>query len=125
VVQAVDPAAGKLYAIADNTFEIIDGKPDSEVIATKVPLDFSPSGVGVNHALHHLYLSNSAKSCIEVRDLTTGALVTTFSLAAGVNPAGIAVDSTRSRLYVLAAENGTNLLYVIKDDATHSQMQKK
>lgn len=125
IVQAVDPAAGKLYAIAGNDLQIVDGKPDPEVIAAKVSLDFSPSGVGVNHALRHLYLSNSAKSCIEVRDLTTGALVATFPLAAGVNPASIAVDSTRSRLYVLASEDGKNSLYVIKDDSTHPRILKK
>ncbi len=64
----VDPISNKLYAIAGNTLEIIDGRPDPEVIAAKVPLDYSPGGLAVNHALRHLYLSNSAKSCIEVRD---------------------------------------------------------
>jgi DNA-binding beta-propeller fold protein YncE len=125
VVQAVDPVSGKMYAIADNTLQIIDGNPDPEVIAVKVALGYSPSGVAVNHALRHLYLSNSAKSCIEVRDLSTGALVTAFPLAAGANPASIGVDSTRSRLYVLAAENGKNLLYAVKDNLTHSQNLKR
>ena len=125
VVQAVDPVTAKLYAIADNTLQIIDGRPDPEVIALSVALGYSPGGMGVNHALRRLYLSNPAQSSIEVRNSETGALITTFQLAAGVNPASIAVDSTRSRLYVLAAENGTNLLYVIKDDATHPQILKK
>ena len=125
VVQAVDPVTGKLYAIADGTLQIIDGTQDPELITARVALDYSPSGVAVNHTLHHLYLSNSAKSCIELRDLSTGALVTTFQLAAGANPANIGVDLTRNRLYVLAAESGKNLLYVIKDDATHPQIRKK
>ncbi|MGA2635343.1 MAG: hypothetical protein ABSF16_14000 [Terracidiphilus sp.] len=125
VVETVDPISNKLYAMAGNTLEIIDGKPDPEVIAANVPMDYSPSGAAVNHALHHLYLSNSAKSCIEARDLSTGALVTTFPLAAGANPGGIGVDPTRGRLYVLAAGREKNLLYVIQEDATHRQILKK
>ena len=100
--------------------QIIEGKPDTEVIAAKVLLEYSPSGVAVNHALRHLYLSNSAKSCIDVRDLSTGALVAMFPLAPGTNPGSIGVDSVRGRLYIiLAAGSSKNLLYVIKDDATH------
>ncbi|MGP8270657.1 MAG: YncE family protein [Terracidiphilus sp.] len=125
VVESVDPVSNKLYAIAGNTFEIIDGKPDPEVIAVKVSLDYSPSGVAVNHALHHLYLSNSAKSCIEVRESSSGALVTTFPLAPGANPGSIGVDPTRGRLYVLAAGSEKNLLYVINDNLTHQQILKK
>ena len=125
VVETVDPISNKLYAMAGNTLEIIDGKPDPEVIAANVPMDYSPRGAAVNHALHHLYLSNSAKSCIEARDLSTGALVTTFPLAAGANPGGIGVDPTRGRLYVLAAGREKNLLYVIQEDATHRQILKK
>ncbi len=125
VVEAVDTIDGKLYAIADNALEIIDGKPDPEVIAASIALGYSPSGVAVNHALHHLYLSNAARSCIDVHDLSTGSLVTSFPLAAGVIPASIGVDSTRGRLYVLAAENGKNLLYVIKDNSAHPHSLKK
>ncbi len=119
VVQAVDPVTGKLYAIADNTLQIIDGKPDPEVIALSVALGYSPSGFGVNHALRHLYLSNPAQSSIEVRKSETGALITTFQLAAGMSPMSIGVDSSRGRLYVTASQDGKYILYAIKDSATH------
>jgi DNA-binding beta-propeller fold protein YncE len=119
VVQAVDPVNGKLYAMADTTLQIIDGTPDPEVIAIRVDLGYSPGGVGVNHKLGHLYLSNSAKSCVEVRDMTTGTLITTFPLGEGVNPMSIGVDSTRGRLYVSAAKGGESFLYAIQDNSKH------
>jgi hypothetical protein len=119
VVQAVDPVTGKLYAIADNNLQIIDGKPDPEVISANVSLDYSPSGVAVNHPLRHLYLSNSAKSFIEVRNSETGTLITSFQLAAGVSPMSIGVDSARGRLYVTTSNDGKYVLYAIKDTATH------
>jgi DNA-binding beta-propeller fold protein YncE len=119
VVQAIDPVTGKLYAISDTTLQIVDGVPDPEVIAVSVPLEYSPSGVEVNHALGHLYLSNPVKSTVEIRNLTTGALIDTIPLEAGVSPLSIGVDSTRSRLYVSAANSDKHFLYVIKDISTH------
>jgi DNA-binding beta-propeller fold protein YncE len=125
VVLAADPFTGRLFAMADKTLQIIDGIPDPEVIVSSVPLDYSPSGMAINHSLHHLYLSNSAKSCIEVRDLATGALVTTFPIVAGATPGGIGVDSVRGRLYVLASSGEKNRLYVIHDDSTHPKIMRK
>ncbi len=120
VVQAVDPVSGKLYALTDTTLQIIDGRPDPEAIAASVELGYSPGGVGVNHALGHLYLSNPAKSAVEVRNLETGALIATFPLDAGASPMSIGVDSTLGRLYVSAARNGESFLYAIKDNSKHA-----
>ncbi|MGD0521975.1 MAG: hypothetical protein ABSA48_12020 [Terracidiphilus sp.] len=121
VVQAVDPVTGKLFAMADTTLQIIDGRPDPEVIALSVALGYSPGGMGVNHALRRLYLSNPANSSIEVRNIETGTLITTFQLAAGASPMSIGVDSSRGRLYVTASNDGKYVLYAIKDNATHPE----
>jgi DNA-binding beta-propeller fold protein YncE len=115
VVQAVDPATGRLYAVSGKVLQIVDGKPDPEVLVLAVTLGYSPSGMGVNNQLGHLYLSNAAQSSVEVRNLKTGALLATFPLAPGASPGGIAVDPTRARLYISATASGQNLLFVVKD----------
>lgn len=117
-VETVDPVTSKLYAISDTTLQIIDGNPDPEVITASVALGYSPGNMGVNNALGHLYLANPGTSSIEVRDIATGALITTFPLGAGVAPYGIGVDSTRGRLYVGASTGGRNFLYAIEDLST-------
>jgi len=119
VVQAVDPDKGSLYALSGENLQIVNGKPDPEKITATVDLGYSPAGVVVDHALGRLYLSNPAKSCVEVRSASSGALIGTIPLDAGINPGGLAVDSARKRLYVLAAKEDQHLLFVIAVGATH------
>lgn len=118
IVQAVNPVTGQLYAVSGMTLQIINGNSDPEVITASVPLSYSPSGMGVNNALNHLYLSNGGGSRVEVRNNRTGALITTFSLGAGVFPQGIGVDSTRGRLYVAVTTASGDFVYVIEDVST-------
>lgn len=117
-VQAVNPVTSKLYAMSGTTLQIINGKPDPEVVTTSVPLGYAPASMGVNNALGHLYVSNPSSSSIEVRDSTKGSLITSFALGSGVTPNGLAVDSTRGRLYVGVITSAGNFLYAIEDLST-------
>ena len=117
-VLAINPLTNKLYAVPDTTndLQIINGKPDPEVILKTVTLSYHPSSLGINKALNHLYLANSAAQSIEVRDPSKGTLITTFSLSAlGLTPdGGMAVDSIRGRIYVISYTPSSQLL-VIED----------
>jgi hypothetical protein len=116
-VMAINALTNKLYAVPDtsNDLQIINGKPDPEVILTTVPLSYHPPSMGINPALNYLYIANPVGQSIEVRDPSTGALITTFPLSAlGVTPDGpMAVDSLRSRIYVI--QNSPPMLLVIED----------
>ena len=114
-VNAIDASTNKLYALSGNTLQIIDGKPDPEVILKTVPLSYTPVSMGINKAFNYLYIANPAGQSIEVRNPSTGALITTFSLSSfGVTPDGpMAVDSIRGRIYVI--QRTPSLLLVIED----------
>jgi DNA-binding beta-propeller fold protein YncE len=120
VVQAVDPDKDRLYALSGENLQIVNGKPDPEKITATVDLGYSPAGVVVDRALGLLYLSNPAKSCVEVRSGSTGALIGIIPLQVGMNPGSLAVDSARKRLYVLAAKEDQHLLFVISNVTAHS-----
>jgi DNA-binding beta-propeller fold protein YncE len=116
-VKAIDALTNKLYAVPynSNVLQIIDGKPDPEVIVRTVPLLYHPGVLGVNTAFNYLYLANPDAQSIEVRNASTGALITTFSLSENdLTPdGGMAVDSSRSRIYVFQESPPT--LLVIED----------
>lgn len=113
-VYAVDTVANQLYAVQGTTLQIVDG--ETETILKSVALSYTPAGVGINNALRHVYTSNPA-STIEVRNSASGNLVATFSLGANFSPQGMAVDSTRGRIYVNVYNASTSqwFLYVIED----------
>ena len=114
-VKAINALTNRLYALSGNTLQIIDGRPDPEVILRTVPLSYTPGSMGINPALTYLYTANPAGQSIEVRNPSTGALITTFSLSSfGVTPDGpMAVDSIRGRIYVI--QRTPSLLLVIED----------
>ena len=116
-VKAINALTNKLYAVPDNSndLQIIDGKPDPEVIVRTVPLPYHPSSLGVNTAFNYLYLVNPDAQSIEVRNPSTGALITSFSLSENdLTPhSSMAVDSSRSRIYVIVDSPPT--LLVIED----------
>jgi hypothetical protein len=119
-VMAVNAVTNRLYATDGNNLQIIDGATNPEKILTTIALSYSPASMGINTALNHLYLANSAASSIEVRNGGTGALIATFSLAPfGATPNGAtAVDSTRGRIYVIASSASGPVLFVIRDLTT-------
>jgi DNA-binding beta-propeller fold protein YncE len=116
-VKAINALTNKLYAVPynSNVLQIIDGKPDPEVIVRTVPLLYHPGVLGVNTAFNYLYLANPDVQSIEVRNASTGAFITTFSLSENdLTPDGsMAVDSSRSRIYVIQESPPT--LLVIED----------
>ncbi len=118
-VKAIDAFTNTLYALSGNNLQIIDGKPDPEVILRTVPLSYTPGSMGINKAFNYLYIANPAGQSIQVRNPSTGALITTFSLSAfGVTPDGpMAVDSIRGRIYVIQNPSGSSgpMLLVIED----------
>jgi DNA-binding beta-propeller fold protein YncE len=115
-VKAINALTNTLYAIPSNSptdLQIIDGRPDPEIILKTVKLPYPPAGLGVNTAFDYLYVSNREGQSIEVRNSSTGALITTFSLGAGLKPEVLAVDSSRSRIYTI--QNSPTTLLVIED----------
>jgi hypothetical protein len=113
-VGAVDTVMNRLYALSGNSLQIVNGA--TEAIMNTIALTYTPNGLGVNNALGNLYASNPAGT-LEVRNSTTGVLISTFSLGANANPQGMAVDSTRGRIYVNVLNPNTNQysVYVIED----------
>jgi len=116
-VMAINGLTNKLYALSGNNLQIINGAPDPEVILATVALGYTPGSMGINTALNRLYITNPAANNIEIRDPSTGALINTFALSAfGVTPNGaMAVDSTRSRIYVIDQSSSPPRLLVIED----------
>ncbi|MFY9647156.1 MAG: hypothetical protein WAK29_18400 [Terriglobales bacterium] len=113
-VLAVDSYTNKLFASSGKNLQIVLGK--NETIATTVALSYAPAAVGVNNALGHVYVANSAGNVIDVYS-ETGKLLTSFLLGTDNQPGQLAVDSTRGRLYVDVLNTGTNAwsLNVIED----------
>jgi len=119
-VRAINGLTNKLYAVPDgtNNLQIINGRPDPEIVLATIPLGYSPGSLGINTALNHLYITNTAGRSIEVRNGSTGHLITTFFLRPGVTPSGaMAVDSIRGRIYVIQFPSGNSgpALLVIED----------
>jgi DNA-binding beta-propeller fold protein YncE len=116
-VGAINALTNKLYAVPHNSndLQIINGERDPEVIIRTVPLHYHPTSLALNTAFNYLYLTNPDAQSIEVRNPSTGALITTFCLSNnGLTPdGGMAVDSSRSRLYVI--QNSPPMLLVIED----------
>ena len=117
-VRAINALTNTLYAVdSANNLQIMNGVPDPEIILATVPLSYTPESMGINTALNHLYIANPAGNSIEVRNPSTGALITMFALSAfSVTPNGaMAVDSTRSRIYVIDQSSSPPVLLVIED----------
>jgi DNA-binding beta-propeller fold protein YncE len=115
-VKAINALTNTLYAIPSDSptdLQIIDGRPDPEIILRTVKLPYPPAGLGVNTAFDYLYVSNRDGQSIEVRNSSTGALITTFSLGADLKPEVLAVDSSRSRIYTI--QNSPSTLLVLED----------
>jgi DNA-binding beta-propeller fold protein YncE len=113
-VMAVDSNSNKLFATSGKNLQIILGH--TEAISTTVALTYTPAAMGVNSALAHVYLANTAGNSIDVYS-EAGKKLTTFLLGTNNQPNQLAVDSTRGRLYVDVFDTGTNswALDVIED----------
>jgi hypothetical protein len=101
-----------LYTQAANGLNIVDGS--SEKIKKTVALSYTPSFMGVNGHLNHVYLS-AGQNSIEVRDGTAGTLLTTIKLAPGIGISSLGADLTRARIYAVGTSGGQYYLYEIED----------
>jgi len=116
-VRAINPVTNTLYAVpgGTNNLQIINGAPDPEVILKTIPLPYSPGNMALNPALNALYIANPAGNSLEVRDPSTGALITVFAPLPAKPDGAIAVDSIRGRIYVISTSDSAPQLMVIED----------
>ena len=115
IVEAINPITNLLYAISGNNLQVINGKPDPEVILRTIPLTYNPGQMAFNTVQNHLYLGNPSGSSVEVRSGTNGSFIANFSLGAGANPQRMVADPVRGRLYVIVYTNAGSFVYVIED----------
>jgi len=119
-VMAINTISNKLYATSGSNLQIINGAPDPEGTPTTIALSYTPASMGISTTLNHLYLANPTGNNLEVRNGSTGALISTFSLSSfGVVPNGaMAVDSIRGRIYLIGSSGTGSVLLVIEDLTT-------
>lgn len=112
VVLGADYLTNVLYASVSNGLNIINGGNDK--IKRTVALTYTPSFIGVNPYLNHIYLS-AGQNSIEVREGTAGALLKTIMLAPGTSVYSLGADFKRARIYALGNLGGNDYLYEIND----------
>lgn len=101
-----------LYAQAANRLNIVDGR--SETIERAVHLSYTPSFMGVNARLNHVYLS-AGQNSIEVREGTAGRLLKTITVASGIHIGSLGSDNMRSFIYATGTSGKNYYLYQIRD----------
>jgi DNA-binding beta-propeller fold protein YncE len=113
-VLAVDSNTNKLFATSGNNLQIIAGHTDT--IAKTVTLTYTPAAIGVNNAMAHVYLLNSAGNSIDIYS-ETGKMISTIVFGSTSQPTSLAVDSARGRLFVDVLNTMSNSwsLQVIED----------
>jgi len=120
-VGAVDATNNLLFAIPSNAFnfQIVNGKPDPEVILKSFPLSFAASAaeMAVNPTTGRLYLSNASGNSIAIQDEQSSNAIGTINLAAGNSPGALAVDPTRNILYAIVQTGSGPQVWVIPDGA--------
>src|SRR5580700_6633329 len=128
-VLAINPVANLIYAVSGTDLQIVNGS--SEKILQTKPLNYVPTFVEDNNALHHLYLGNPTTPSIEVRNDVSGELIPEPSMSSFPLPAGFAfaggaaVDSVRGRLYVTLSlsASGPYYVYAFEDLSTARSCQ--
>ena len=115
---AADAVTGYLYVLSGTTLQIWNGKAKPETLLRSITLPYTPFVyMGVNDALSHVYIQESGTSTLDIRNSLTGTEIAHFT-ASGLAPGGIAVDSTRGRVYINSSVSGSQVLYVIDDIST-------
>lgn len=114
VVLNVDAATNLLYSQITDGLNIVAGW--SEKITKTVALSYTPSFVGVNPAVNHIY-TGSGQGFIEVREGNTGRLLGTINLTgATVLSVGGAEYSSRAIIYATVSSGSSFYLYQIPDN---------
>ena len=116
-VMAIDSNTFKVFATSGNNLQVISAHNDA-VIKTAT-LTYTPNAMGVNNAMAHIYLLNSAAGTIDVYTETAHKLAT-FTLPSGDQPSSIAVDSVRGLMFVDVFNTGSKAwsMLVIQDLST-------
>lgn len=96
-VMAIDSNTYKLFATSGNNLQVISAHNDA--VTKTATLTYTPTAIGVNNAMAHVYLLNSAAGTIDVYAETAKKLAT-FTLPSGDQPSSIAVDSVRGLMFV-------------------------
>ncbi len=112
LVLGVNSTTDVLYAQVANGLNIVAGR--TEKVAKTVPLSYTPSFMGVNPNLNHVYLSAGLNS-IQIREGTAGKLLKTIKLAPDIRIAVLGADSMRARIYAIGISGSNYNLYQIKD----------
>lgn len=116
-VLAIDSNTSRLFATSGNNLQVISAHSDT--LSKSATLTYTPIAIGVNNAMEHVYLLNSAGGAIDVYS-ETGNKIATFTLPANSQPQSIAVDSVRGRIFVdvFNTSSQTWSLQVIEDLST-------
>jgi len=116
-VMAIDSNTYKLFATSGNNLQVISAH-DNAVTKTAT-LTYTPNAMGVNNAMAHIYLLNSAAGKIDVYTEAAKKL-TTFTMPTNDQPNSIAVDSVRGLLFVdvFNTSSQTWSMLVIQDLST-------
>ena len=112
IALGVDYITDVLYAQAAGGLNIVDGR--SGKILREASLSYTPSFMGVDSHLNHIYLG-TGENVIQVRDGTDGRLLKTIHLASGVHVVSLGADNTRARIYAGGISGDNDYLYEIED----------
>jgi hypothetical protein len=110
----VDDNTNLIYAQVTDGLNIVAGY--SEKITRSLSLSYTPSFVGVNAPLNHIYIGSSGQNFIEVREGNTGTLLGTITLN-GVNVYSVSGDYTAGagHIYAVGASGKKYYLYKVND----------
>jgi hypothetical protein len=108
----VNRIADVLYAQATNGLNVVNGR--SEKIERTVTLSYTPSFMGVNPRLNHIYLS-AGNNSIEVREGTAGKLLKTITGPSGVSIVALGADYEHSLIYAIGTSSSGYYLDQIQD----------
>ncbi len=116
-VMAIDSNTYKLFATSGNNLQVISAHDNA--VSKTATLTYTPTAMGVNNAMAHIYLLNSSAGTIDVYTEAAKKL-TTFTLPTNDQPNSIAVDSVRGLLFVDVFNTSTKSwsMLVIQDLST-------
>jgi len=119
-VLAIDSLTDHIFAAATNELQIVASHTDS--LIKSATLTYTPTAMGVNNAMQHVYLLNSAAGTIDVYSENAKKLGS-ITLASGNQPSSLAVDSIRGRIIVDVYNTGSKSwsVMVIEDLTTVSK----
>ncbi|MES2223262.1 MAG: YncE family protein [Acidobacteriota bacterium] len=92
-----DPSTDTLYLGHTGTANLVEMNENTHAVHT-IPVGEIPNAVGVNPAMHRIYVVNYGDQTVSVIDSDKGKVIAT--LPVGEHPQAIAVDTEHNRIYV-------------------------